>query len=133
MTTESFAVQRKFSTYIEQLQKIVPQKCAKCRTEFCFACGDKITQEASDPLWHCANLQGAILGVGLFMIERLFERQKEDLQSKDVTEREAKRRKTRDSDDIDSSGGSKKSKGGVGYAGDQKEDVSVVLSFLSCV
>ncbi|KAF5393669.1 hypothetical protein D9757_000044 [Collybiopsis confluens] len=122
--SDFFAIYRKFSTYIEQLQKIVPQKCAKCRTEFCFACGDKITQEVSDPLWHCANLQGAILGVGLFMIERLFERQKEDLQSKDVTEREAKRRKTRDSDDIDSSGGSKKSKGGVGYAGDQKEDIS---------
>ncbi|KIK65287.1 hypothetical protein GYMLUDRAFT_38722 [Collybiopsis luxurians FD-317 M1] len=122
--SDFFAIYPRFSTYIEQLRKQVLQKCIKCQTEFCFACGDKITQEGLDPLWHCANLQGVILGVGLFMIERLFEQQKEESDLKDTTEREAKRRKTRDVDDADSPGGSRKAKGGVGYAGDQKEDNS---------
>lgn len=115
--------------YVEQLRKIVSQTCTRCRTEFCFACGEKFSPGAngSNLLWHCGNLQGVILGVGLYMVERLFEQQKENSETKDTTEREAKRRRTRDADANDGSsfrlGGSKKSKGGIGYAGELKEDV----------
>lgn len=57
------------------------------------------------------------------MIERLFERQKENSDTKETTEREPKRRKTRGGND-DEPG---KSKGGIGYAGDMKEDVRFPL------
>ncbi|GAW05297.1 hypothetical protein F5879DRAFT_930677 [Lentinula edodes] len=122
--SDFFAIYPKFSTYIQHLQSKVPQRCPKCQTDFCFACGEKISQDASDPLWHCSNLQGVILGVGLFMIERLFEQQKEESEIKETTERETKRRKTRDIDDDELDTGSGKTKGGVGYAGDLKEDSS---------
>ncbi|KAJ3783177.1 ArgJ-like domain-containing protein [Lentinula aff. detonsa] len=49
--------------------------------------------------------------------------QKEESESRDTTEREAKRRKTRDIDD-DPIGGLGQKKGGIGYAGEVKEDSS---------
>ncbi|KAJ4481506.1 ubiquitin conjugating enzyme family protein [Lentinula edodes] len=122
--SDFFAIYPKFSTYIQHLQSKVPQRCPKCQTDFCFACGEKISQDASDPLWHCSNLQGVILGVGLFMIERLFEQQKEESEIKETTERETKRRKTREIDDDELDTRSGKTKGGIGYAGDLKEDSS---------
>ncbi|KAJ3999011.1 hypothetical protein F5050DRAFT_1893090 [Lentinula boryana] len=122
--SDFFAVYPDFATYIKHLQSIVLQKCIKCQTEFCFACGEKCSQQASDPLWHCSNLQSVILGVGLFMIQKLFEQQKEESESRDTTEREAKRRKTRDIDDDDPIGVLGQKKGGIGYAGEVKEDSS---------
>ncbi|KAJ4478043.1 hypothetical protein J3R30DRAFT_3478428 [Lentinula aciculospora] len=122
--SDFFAIYPKFSTYIKHLRNVVPQRCIKCQTEFCFACGEKFSQDARDSLWHCSNLQGVILGVGLFMIERLFEQQKEESEIREATERGTKRRKTRGINDDGSIGGSGKKKGGIGYAGELKEDSS---------
>jgi len=89
-------------------------------------------------IFHCSNLQGIILGVGLAMLEQLYHDQLQNPLPHDNKVRTSKRRKTDpmintpmilDPDDDDDSYLSpptqgKKSKLGVGYAGDQKEDVS---------
>jgi len=77
-------------------------------------------------------LQGVILGVGLSMLEHLFSEQIQELpEGKDHKARSSKRRKTDSTPDLDDDdtvyyasvqGGKKR--GGTGYAGDQKEDVS---------
>ena len=96
---------------------------------------------SSDPLFHCSNLQGVILGVGLAMLEQMFiEKNQDATDSKEQMTRNNKRRKTNgfgshdtDEDNIHHAYGSaqgKKAKGGTGYAGDQKEDVGSV-GFLS--
>ncbi|KAG6873312.1 hypothetical protein C0995_000465 [Termitomyces sp. Mi166 len=136
-----FALYPDFSTYIEQLRKIVGQTCKACNSEFCLACSepsatDKAKREAGkhDALFHCSNLQGVILGVGLSMLEQLFiEQIQEPRESKEQNSRTTKRRKTdqataSDPDDEDATyygtlrGTKKKQIGGVGYAGDVKED-----------
>jgi hypothetical protein len=82
-------------------------------------------------LFHCSNLQGVILGVGLSMVQKLFVQQTQG----DPRENNSKKRKAAgatsssipDDDDEDTyygSGASKK-KGGIGYAGNVKEDVSL--------
>lgn len=114
---------------------------------FCFACGEPINgpkipeptnaQDDRD-LFHCSNLQGIILGVGLAMLEQLYHDQLQNPLFAENKARTTKRRKTDpvistpmilDPDDDDdnylsSPSQGKKSKLGVGYAGDQKEDVS---------
>ena len=54
---------------------------------FCLACGEPVKPVrdqmgkltlAENPLFHCANLQGVILGVGLAMLEQLFAEQVDD-------------------------------------------------------
>lgn len=113
---------------------------------FCFACGEPINgpkpleptkaKDDSD-LFHCSKLQGIILGVGLAMLEQLYHDQLQNLLCPENKTRTSKRRKTDpvisqmilDPDDDDDNYLSpttqgKKSKLGVGYAGDQKEDVS---------
>ena len=63
-----------FEVYINHLRGIVHQKCKRCLKEFCFACGEPINgpRSPNDPdLFHCSNLQGIILGVGLAMLEQL--------------------------------------------------------------
>jgi hypothetical protein len=85
-----------------------------------------------DPLFHCSNLQGVILGVGLYMLEQMFaEQNKEPMENKEHKARVSKRRKTDFTNDLDEDDGvyygtmqGSKKKGGIGYAGDQKEDVS---------
>ena len=90
-------------------------------------------------LFHCANLQGVILGVGLTMLEKYF--LEETSSSGDVPEKPAngKRRKPQtvqahhaDLDDDDDAyppppSKGKKAKLGIGYAGDIREDVSQTL------
>lgn len=95
---------------------------------------------SSDPLFHCSNLQGVILGVGLAMLEQMFIEKNQDVSdSKDQMTRNNKRRKTNGpaSHDIDEDDNlyyahgsvqGKKAKGGTGYAGDQKEDVGLIGS-----
>jgi hypothetical protein len=94
-----------------------------------------------DPLFHCSNLQGVILGVGLSMLEQMFtEQTQESVAEQDPKARTNKRRRTNammssnvnhGGDDADEvyyaslTTMGKKSKGGVGYAGDQREDVSL--------
>ncbi|KAG6821257.1 hypothetical protein H0H93_002367 [Arthromyces matolae] len=143
-----FALYPSFTTYIEQLRKIIGQTCKTCNTEFCLACGekssaDKIKRPSAgehDALFHCSNLQGVILGVGLSMLEQLFiENSQDRRENKDQTSRTTKRRKTDqmlDNDDVDgayygSLPGSKKKVGGIGYAGDAKEDNTGQLEALA--
>ena len=139
--------QSTFDVYIDYLRGIVRKKCKKCHKVFCFACGEPInypkapdsTKASSDrDLFHCSNLQGIILGVGLAMLEQLYHDQLQNPHGTENKARTSKRRKTDpvinapmildpdDDDDIYLSPPcqGKKSKLGVGYAGDQKEDVS---------
>ncbi|KAL0579537.1 hypothetical protein V5O48_002466 [Marasmius crinis-equi] len=138
--SDFFAIYPQFSTYVESLRKIVPQTCKRCHTEFCLACGESIAPEKSsrpdaqpqDILFHCSNLQGVVLGVGLYMIEQMFSEQNgESAENNKDKSRTTKRRKTdtvADPDDEDDvyygAVKGKKQKGGIGYAGNQKEDNS---------
>lgn len=87
-------------------------------------------------MFHCPNLQGILLGVGLFMLENKYTEQYSPVALDDVSQpknRNPKRRKTdtgnsspaSEVDDYDYISGpvGKKAKGGTGYAGSQKEDV----------
>ncbi|KAK7061704.1 Baculoviral IAP repeat-containing protein 6 [Favolaschia claudopus] len=141
--SDFFPIFPEFSSYVAHLQKVVPKTCQRCQSEFCFACGEPITEKVQrpgaaapgDPLFHCADIQGVILGVGLSMLESMFSEQTQDLKSihDPNKSRNAKRRKTgklfsKEADDDDDDGflhtSSKKPKGGIGYAGDQKEDTT---------
>ncbi|KAF8195914.1 hypothetical protein K438DRAFT_1826732 [Mycena galopus ATCC 62051] len=142
--SDFFPIFPEFSSYITHLQSVVSKTCQRCHSEFCLACGEPITEKVQrpgaaapgDPLFHCADIQGVILGVGLSMLEQLFAEQSQE--SKAVQDpnkaRNTKRRKTgklfsKDADDDEddeylSSPGGKRAKGGIGYAGDQKEDTT---------
>ncbi|KAJ7638794.1 ubiquitin conjugating enzyme family protein [Roridomyces roridus] len=146
-TSDFFPIFPEFSSYITHLRSIVQKTCDRCHTEFCFACGEPITEKIQrpgaaapgDPLFHCADIQGVILGVGLSMLEQMFSEQTQDAgPSQDHKTRNTKRRKTgkvqsKDEDDDEDDGEiyfnrpsptGKRAKGGIGYAGDQKEDHS---------
>ncbi|KAF5387646.1 hypothetical protein D9615_000388 [Tricholomella constricta] len=135
-----FAIYSSFLTYTQQLRKIVRQTCKGCDSEFCLACGESISTDRvkrptaatdDDPLFHCSNLQGVILGVGLSMLEQLFtEQTQEPQEAKEPNSRTPKRRKTDSTPEFDDDDSvyyasvqpAGKKKGGIGYAGDQKED-----------
>ncbi|KAL1660626.1 hypothetical protein GGF50DRAFT_106202 [Schizophyllum commune] len=135
-----FTIYPSFSQYIDHLRGILQRRCPNCQTDFCFACGEHLSADKvkrpsmaqdDNPLFHCSNLQGVLLGVGLSMLEQMFVEQREQGPSRNA-ERTAKRRKTQtptlpsgdDDDDTYYAGVSVKQKGGIGYAGDQKEDHS---------
>jgi hypothetical protein len=147
------SLQSEFPTYIERLQQTARYTCQLCHLASCFACGETISGDKvrrptaaadDDPLFHCSNLQGVILGVGLAMLEQMFSEQSQEYSSdQDSKVRNSKRRKInvptnqssiRDLDDDDdvyyANVAGKKAKGGIGYAGDQREDVSVPLCFI---
>jgi hypothetical protein len=147
LLTISYSRETSFEAYINHLRGIVHQKCRRCRKAFCFACGETINGPKSPEstkasnghdLFHCSNLQGIILGVGLAMLEQLYHDQLQNPLGPENKVRTSKRRKTDpiistsmilDPDDDDDGHLSppaqgKKSKVGIGYAGDQKEDVS---------
>ncbi|KDQ64475.1 hypothetical protein JAAARDRAFT_28107 [Jaapia argillacea MUCL 33604] len=134
-----------FAKFTARLSKIVLQTCQRCSKDFCLACGESINAETSkrpsvlddDPLFHCSNLQGVILGIGLSMIEELYSEQTRHTPvEQDYSVRNAKRRKVDsqptvgaipDGDDDDdvyyaSAVKGKKNKSGIGYAGDMRED-----------
>ena len=90
----------------------------------------------NNPLFHCSDLQGIILGVGLSMLEQMFiEQVRNEDGHKRVTAPKSKKRKAEqsglplvmaDDDDADEpyyGAKGKKAKGGVGYAGNAREDV----------
>lgn len=147
-------LQSEFSKYIEQLRRIVRHTCPSCHKAYCIACGEPINAEKTqrpnaatgdDPLFHCSNLQGVILGNGLSMLEQVYaDVIQEPVEYELSKSRNSKRRKTDiplpahigghastpdgDDDDDDSyyspfGRKGSKAKGGTGYAGDQKEDV----------
>ncbi|KAJ7068237.1 ubiquitin conjugating enzyme family protein [Mycena amicta] len=141
--TDFFPIFAEFSSYIKHLQSIIQKTCPRCQSELCFACGEPITDKVQrpgaaapgDPLFHCADVQGVILGMGLYMLlEHMV--QSQAAASPDAKSRNNnKRRKTgkvlpKDADDDEEEpyfnvvGTGKRAKGGTGYAGDQKEDNS---------
>lgn len=145
-------IQSEFSKYIEQLRRIVRHTCPSCHKAYCIACGEPVNAEkphrpnaaaGDDPLFHCSNLQGVILGNGLSMLEQVYaDVIQEPSEDQEARSRTNKRRKmdvpvatnhstTPEGDDDDDVyygpvgiGKGKKAKGGTGYAGDIKEDVS---------
>ncbi|KAF8505689.1 hypothetical protein F5888DRAFT_1651094 [Russula emetica] len=142
-----FAIFTSFDVYIKHLRGTVRKTCKRCTKVFCFACGEPIhgpkflepTKAKDDrDLFHCSNLQGLILGVGLAMLEQLYHDQLQNPLCPENKTRTSKRRKTDpvissqmilDPDDDDDNyltppTQGKKSKLGVGYAGDQKEDTT---------
>lgn len=143
-------LQPDFAVYIDRLRSRVTRICPRCHSKVCLACGEPVSVDhekhvstREDPLFHCSNLQGVILGVGLTMLEQLFNEQNHD--QFDITDssiRNNKRRKTDgtvlDVDDEDAlyylNVPGKKAKGGTGYAGDVTEDVSLITNGLfSCL
>ncbi|KIJ70500.1 hypothetical protein HYDPIDRAFT_79185 [Hydnomerulius pinastri MD-312] len=146
--SDFFPVFPEFSTYIEHLGLIIRPTCPKCNIEFCFACGETINTSNSRTsasvdvsLFHCSNLQGVILGVGLAMLEMMFVEQRQQSADEQNGTQKAKSNKKRkvdahshsstpngDDDDDDtyymSLPAGKKAKGGTGYAGDGREDNS---------
>lgn len=117
---------------------------------YCLACGESYSSTekprpgigADDTLFHCANLQGVLLGMGLSMVQKQYDNQGSII-SPSPDEPDKKKRKI---DDVDASQttpsqpvvppswnphmdeyyGTNKSKSGIGYAGTVKEDVSNV-------
>ncbi|CAE6419099.1 unnamed protein product [Rhizoctonia solani] len=135
-----FAIYSSFTLYTNTLRDMVQQTCPKCKQVYCLACGEGVSsipaQQRSFPgapgaanvLFHCANLQGVILGIGLHMIEQLFQEQH---RTHDDTVGGTKKRKVSpqvgsyDDDDEYMSNEmvrGKKAKAGTGYAGLGKED-----------
>jgi hypothetical protein len=105
----------------------------------CIACQESASADTGkqDPLLHCADLQGVVLGVGLTMLEQQFERRSQEQpeqveNSVGLSTRNSKRRKidissSHDVDDEDIvyyANVGKRQKGGIGYDGDSSEDVS---------
>lgn len=125
-------IQPDFTSYILHVRAIVRKKCPRCHSEFCTACDEPISAErthrpgaASDDnvLFHCSNLQGVILGIGLGILEQQFI---EDTGGDNDSNpgRTSKRRKTSPNEEsFLHQGRGTRAKGGTGYAGDQKEDV----------
>ncbi|KAF8655221.1 hypothetical protein AX16_003128 [Volvariella volvacea WC 439] len=139
--SDFFAIHSSFPAYTERLKNTVRKTCRNCHTDYCLACGEPISGERTkrvgstaedDILFHCPNLQGVILGVGLFMLEQQFIEPAPESHGSDESDRIPKRRKTNAPGSITSewetqnymSEVGRKAKGGIGYAGDQKEDHS---------
>ncbi|KAG8745706.1 hypothetical protein FRC10_007186 [Ceratobasidium sp. 414] len=147
-----FAIHSSFKTYIDTLRGIVQHKCSGCGQAYCLACGEGVSTTpnqkernfpgapgAAHALFHCANLQGVILGIGLHMIEQLFQEQHRSPEGLTTSpEGGSKKRKVspaiaaivqttsgyEDDDEYLSGdiGRGKKAKAGTGYAGVGKED-----------
>ncbi|KAI6047226.1 ubiquitin conjugating enzyme family protein [Pisolithus marmoratus] len=136
-----------FSSYVQHLRAIVKRSCPNCNIEFCFACGEVVNTVNNRPsasrgntsLFHCSNMQGVILGVGLAMLEATFAEQRQQLtgngnqgpqRSKSNKKRKLHAHSTPTGDDEESDSYyasfamGRKAKGGTGYAGDQREDTS---------
>jgi ubiquitin-protein ligase len=135
-----FPIFKEFGTYIDKLQSFVVHTCGKCQKQFCLACGESVNKESRGPtsppydaLFHCSNLQGVILGIGLAMLEHAYQHQ-DQIPGVNTATSNTKKRKVDasdpsamyDDDDIPVPGApaGKRAKGGIGYAGNAKEDHS---------
>lgn len=142
-----FPLFSEFSSYTEHLRAVIKRSCPTCNIEFCFACGETVNIANNRPsassghnsLFHCSNLQGVILGVGLAMLEATFAEQRQQLtcngnqgpqRSKSNKKRKLHAHSTPTGDDEESDSYyasfsmGRKAKGGTGYAGDHREDTS---------
>ncbi|KZW03836.1 hypothetical protein EXIGLDRAFT_715884 [Exidia glandulosa HHB12029] len=149
--SDFFAIYPDFGSYIDAVRKTVQQKCTSCSAEFCLACGEPISRDkvhrpsaATDdnPLFHCSNLQGVILGVGLSMLEDAYTETNvaaagasESNSGKSTPAKKKRKLEGTPEDDEEEYYGSgpkgKKAKGGIGYAGAVKEDMSGHLEALA--
>ncbi|EJT97519.1 hypothetical protein DACRYDRAFT_84483 [Dacryopinax primogenitus] len=98
-----------FEHYVSYLRSHVQAKCSSCSAEVCLACGELATSSRldkpkrrdgnpPDPLFHCAELQGMVLGMGLSMVEKMFEeqvREAQQEQQEDDNEENKSRKKRR--------------------------------------
>lgn len=142
-----------FKAYIEKLRGIVRHTCEGCQKTFCLACGESysstekprpgMNNEVDIALFHCANLQGVIIGMGLAIVQMHYDFQAGPSPSSptlpaSTEEPEKKKRKLGSvlkgivpsihlgPNDEDEYGG-KKSRSGIGYAGTTREDVRIRL------
>ncbi|TFK93617.1 ubiquitin conjugating enzyme family protein [Polyporus arcularius HHB13444] len=157
--SDFYALFPSFPAYIKHLESIVPRTCTRCSKSFCFACGESNTPnhtkvpgslEADASLFHCANLQGVILGVGLAMLEKSFLDDAQDPGNQKPGDRTSRKRRKPEApapltavadmlDDDDDDDDSyypnvvqgKKAKLGTGYAGDAREDMSGQLEAMN--
>ncbi|KAI0371531.1 ubiquitin conjugating enzyme family protein [Pilatotrama ljubarskyi] len=156
--SDFFALFPAFPAYIKHLRTIVPRSCVRCQKTFCFACGESAAPshnkvpaplDVDASLFHCANLQGAILGVGLAMLEKAFLDDAQETsggqKSGERTSRKKRKMETppvvtpdfNDDEDDDEDPyyttpvQGKKAKLGTGYAGDAREDMSGQLEALN--
>ncbi|WVQ95948.1 hypothetical protein IAU59_003047 [Kwoniella sp. CBS 9459] len=97
--SDFFPLFEDFATYTSYLKSIIRPTCPECQRHTCLACGERVdrpsplsglhspvstslsgqnsdqTQSrdiAPEELLHCPNIQGAVIGVGLHMIEQAF-------------------------------------------------------------
>ncbi|KAG8983238.1 hypothetical protein FRB90_006206, partial [Tulasnella sp. 427] len=146
-----------FEQYNESLRAKVVRKCPKCSQELCIACGEMVSdadknrashQPRYDPLFHCSDLQGLLLGMGLYMIDSAYASEMLGLGGGDGTEsgRAAKKRRVDTSPDesatppssgniisnifgsatgaASAAAAAAKKKSGIGYDGAIKEDMT---------
>lgn len=134
--------QPNFSTFISRLSSRVAKICPRCHSKVCLACGEpvsadheKLATNRDDPLFHCSNLQGVILGVGLIMLDQLFGQDNEPVEVAESTSRNTKRRKSEgveiEEEDVPhiSHGKKAKNSSGTGYDGGTQEDVCLFHFF----
>ena len=142
MLTPKLPTKSSFPKYIQQLREIVRHKCKTCSKEYCLACGESYntskerTKNDLDDLdlFHCSNLQGVILGVGLSMLENLYLDQTSNKISEDGGNKRKQSEPVHSSSTPDDDDDShvplpvqkKKQKVGTGYAGDIREDVGLI-------
>jgi hypothetical protein len=129
--SERVGSQPDFPAYTEHLLSILERQCPRCAKTFCFACGEALSEKraaGADPLFHCPELQGVLIGVGLSMVEHMVAAQAGagDADADDATAAPVSNKRRNAADD-----GAKKARvktsvapGGTGYAGAAQEDVS---------
>ncbi|KAL1944113.1 hypothetical protein VTO73DRAFT_3298 [Trametes versicolor] len=147
-----------FPAYIKHLRSIVPRTCSQCSKTFCFACGESSTPshtkvpgplDVDASLFHCANLQGAILGVGLATLEKAYVDEVQDASASSKSGDRSIRKKRKmeappiampdmNDDEYDDDDAyftvpvqGKKAKLGTGYAGDAREDMTGQLEAMN--
>jgi hypothetical protein len=130
--SEGVGCQPDFPAYTEHLLAILERQCPRCAKTFCFACGEALSEKraaGADPLFHCPELQGVLIGVGLSMVEHMVAAQAGagDADPDDAATAAPVSNKRRNAADD----GAKKARvktsvapGGTGYAGAAQEDVS---------
>ncbi|KAG8860817.1 hypothetical protein FRB91_000605, partial [Serendipita sp. 411] len=146
--SDFFALYSDFHEYISNLTSIVRHTCLGCQKCFCLACGESYSQSEksrpgigdSDTLFHCGNLQGLILGMGLAIVQSQYDSQSSSTTANAASSDEPEKKKRKltsslksivpgfisspvDIDDDDGTGTGKK-RGGIGYAGNVKEDMT---------
>ncbi|KAG8862328.1 hypothetical protein FRB96_001907 [Tulasnella sp. 330] len=148
--SEFLAIYPTFDAYTIALRQTVVKACPKCAQTVCSACGEGTAlptpnvQQPShipvyNPLFHCADLQGVILGMGLYMIDTFFSdgwlKSSGIKDGEDGEERASKKRKTSnveaDFTSLMVSAGmhpsapqGKKKPSGTGYDGNAREDTT---------